>query len=396
LSLRRELLRTVLVQGCGAAAFLLAVVWVGVTLGPEAQGRFNRTKAEIEFVAALGMLGMPQALFFFVQQQRLSTRRAVHIALATAGLAALGALVYALPPLSSGQSLAVAPWFAAAAAACVLHGQLRSLVLAGDTARFNQVTAAPQILLLMWVIGWSASGGASGVMVAGFALAFGIAAWLALQMLRPLHADEPRRVALAELFGYGTAAWLTAALGSAAIVIVQRGVESVQGAAALGVFAMALTLAQVPLVPVNYAAPLLFRHWMRRAADAAAPLRPALALAVALGALSGVALLASMQWPDLGLGPRYAGLAPLLALLLMATAGEAALRLLAAAANAAGRPWRVTIAEALRCAALLVLLPVAPRDSLLPFGLTWLLATWAATLALADLAFGRSGRGSVQ
>ncbi|MDP3610585.1 MAG: hypothetical protein Q8R98_01905, partial [Rubrivivax sp.] len=67
MSLRKQLLLAFGVQGAGAASVLLATVWLGAVQGPEQQGVFNRTKAEIEFVAALTLLGLPQALFFFVQ-----------------------------------------------------------------------------------------------------------------------------------------------------------------------------------------------------------------------------------------------------------------------------------------------------------------------------------------
>ena len=123
MGLRRELFRTMFVQGSGAAALLLAVLCIGATLGPEAQGHFNRTKAEVEFVAALAMLGLPQALFYFVRQTRLPLPRAMGIGATVAAAGACVAWVYAA--LAHGPGWLAGPLFAAAVGSCVWHGQLR-------------------------------------------------------------------------------------------------------------------------------------------------------------------------------------------------------------------------------------------------------------------------------
>jgi hypothetical protein len=81
LSLRRQFLRSFALQGAGSASVLLATLWLGVCLGPEVQGGFSRTKAEIEFIAAVAMFGLPQSLFFHVNSGRQSGRVAQRWAL---------------------------------------------------------------------------------------------------------------------------------------------------------------------------------------------------------------------------------------------------------------------------------------------------------------------------
>lgn len=387
MTLRADLLRTVLIQALGAASLLLAVLWLGATLGPEAQGRFSRTKAEVELLGALAMFGLPQAMFYFVQRGELALRRAFRIAAIAAAAGGICALAYALlgPPQARG-ALAVA--FAVAAAGCVWHGELRALLLSlRSTAWFNGLTAMPQIVMLAVAVLWAARDGGEVALAAGFALAYVMPALLARRVLaRHAGAEEGAAAGTAAMIRFGAAAWLTATLGAAAVVLAQRSVESALGAAALGVFTMALSLAQVPLAPVNYAAPLLFRHWMNRE-QSPLPVGRMLLPATAIGGLATLAFVIDAWRADFGVGERYAGIGLLLPLLLLAAAGESLLRVLAAHANAAGAPWRVVIAEALRCTVLAVGgLCGGWQLGLAACGALWVAAAWVAALALGGCA----------
>ena len=96
MSLKRQLLVSFGLQGAGAAAVLLATLLLGAQLGPEVQGGFSRIKAEIEFVAAFAMFGLPQALFFYAKSGAMSGRTALRWALACALLALPVAAGYGL------------------------------------------------------------------------------------------------------------------------------------------------------------------------------------------------------------------------------------------------------------------------------------------------------------
>lgn len=390
MTLRADLLRTVLIQALGAAALLLAVLWLGAALGPEAQGRFSRTKAEIELLGALAMFGLPQAMFYFLQRGELALPRAFRVAAvagAAGGACALGYALLGPPQAPAGLALV----FTVAAACCVWHGELRALLLSlRSTAWFNGVTAMPQVAMLVLAVAWAALGGGEIGLTAGLALAYLAPALLARRVLASgagAGADVPvATVSTATMLRFGAAAWLTATLGAAAVVVAQRSVESALGAAALGVFTMALSLAQVPLAPVNYAAPLLFRHWMG-SERSALPIGRMLLPAAAIGGLAAVAGLLEAWHADFGAGARYAGIGLLLPLLLLAAAGESLLRVLAAHANAQGLPWRVVVAEGLRCAVLAVAaLAGGWRFGLAACGVIWVAAAWAAALALGGFA----------
>lgn len=398
MSLRRELGVSVALQGAGSAAVLLATLWLGARLGPEVQGGFNRTKAEVEFIAALAMFGLPQSLFFHVKAGRLSARDAQRWALGSALLALpLGAAYGLLRHADAG------PWalllFALAVAAFVVHGQLRVLALARlRTEWFNLLTALPQLLLLAGV-GLAIGGGAATAAPAFawlpvFALAYGAAALLAWQRLQGAPGEAPAAGAPAgwrELGHYGLAAWLSAVLATAAALAVQRWVEGRDGLAALGQFTLAMTLVQVPLTPVAYAAPLLFRRWMEQP-GAHASQRWAGALFAGLLGVAALVWLAAPWWPDLGLGTAYAGATRALALLLAGGAAEAASRVLTVQASASGLPWVGVRAEAARWSVLAAgwLLPLPP--GLLAPCAVWSVAAWAAALVFVLHARGSGAR----
>ena len=55
--------------------------------GRKCRAAFSRIKAEVEFVAAFAMFGLPQALFFYVKSGAMSGRTALRWALGCALLA---------------------------------------------------------------------------------------------------------------------------------------------------------------------------------------------------------------------------------------------------------------------------------------------------------------------
>ncbi len=386
MSLRRELLVSFGVQGAGAASVLLATVWLGASLGPEVQGGFSRAKSEIEFVAAFAMFGLPQALFFHVRSGGLNLRDAQRWVLRMAALALPIGVAYALLQHARAGGLALA-LLTAAVVAGAAYGPLRALLLVRErTEWFNVLTALPQWLVLAGVAvviaGAVQSASIEWTWYALFAIAYAGAATLAWHGLKAV-ADGPEvsRVGWRELGHYGLAAWLTAALSTAAMLASQRWVEAAEGRAVLGQFTLAMTLVQVPLTPVSYAAPLLLRRWIERPGGRAARRWAGILFALLLGVAAGVWLLAPLR-PDLGLGPAYTGATRALAVLLAGAAAEAASRLLTVQASARGRPWIAVRAEAARWGVLAAgwLLPLP--HGLLPWCAVWAAAAGAAALVI--------------
>jgi hypothetical protein len=322
---------------------------------------------------------LPQALFFFVKSGALSGRSALRWALACALLALPIGALYAAWHHETATALF---WMGGAVAAAVAHGQLRALLLVRErTVWFNLLTALPQLLLLIGVLLVIARGTVDAApWLVIFALAYVTAALIAAwRLLGATDAAAASAVTWRGIAHYGLAAWLTAALATAAILLAQRWVEAAQGRAALGLFTMAMTLVQVPLTPISYAAPLLLRRWMEQPGEAATR-RVALAV---FGVLLGVAALAwaaAAVWSDLGLGPSYAGATGALAVLLAGGAAEAASRVLTVQASASGQPWIAMRAEAARWAVLAIGWWALDRPALLPVCAVWAIGAWAAAL----------------
>lgn len=389
MKLCRQLLQTVLVQGVGAASALFAVLVLGSVLGPEPQGLFSRIKVEVEFCTALAMLGMPQALFYFVKTSRLDLRTALRWASCSPLLGAVVALGYALAigEYSDGTSLVL---LCAAVACCTWYGILRGLTLAHPTIlQFNITTALPQVLILVLALAlalWHENM-AADTLTACFALLFAVPAVVALRSLRLLARSPAPRLTpphMSAVLRYGTAAWLTVSLTAAGILLIQRGVESVLGEAALGIFTMALVLAQIPLTPVNYALPVLFRHWVQQGNDGL----PWRALGLCTGGLlltaAIVGSLSSMQ-SDLWLGTRYDGLATLLSVLLVGAAGETLLKVIAVDCHARATLWPPILAEGARCSVVITWWIFAPWKHPIEAGMTWTIAAWCAVAVLETL-----------
>ncbi len=392
MSLKHQLLVSFGVQGAGAASVLVATLWLGASLGPEVQGGFSRSKSEVEFFAAFAMFGLPQALFFHVKSGGLNGRAALRWVMWSAIVALPIGAGYALVQHRPAGALTLLLGLTVAAG--VAQGELRALLLVRErTGWFNAVTALPQVLVLAGV----------GVVIAAafvpspstwfivFALAFGVTALLAWRRLHAtLDAVGASPVGWRALSHYGLAAWLTAALSTAAILAMQRWVEAAEGRAALGQFTLAMTLVQVPLTPISYAAPLLFRRWMEWP-GAHASRRWSGSLFLMLLAIAALVAMLSTRWPDLGLGAAYAGATQALALLLVGGAAEAASRVLTVQASATGLPWVAVRAEAMRWSVLAVgwLAPLSP-------GLLPLCAVWSAAAIAAALVFAWYGRAAAR
>jgi hypothetical protein len=378
-SLKRQLAVSFGLQGAGAAAVLLATLLLGARLGPEVQGGFSRVKAEVEFVAAFAMFGLPQALFFYVKSGSMSAHTALRWAFGCALLALPLAASYALWHHTGEGALSIA-LLSLAVAAAVAHGQLRALLLVREpTTWFNVITALPQVLVLLGVLYIVAHGVVEAhVWFALFAFAFALAAAISWWRLRAAPRERvSTSVGWRALGHYGLAAWLTAALATAAILLVQRWVEAGHGSVALGRFTMAMTLVQVPLTPISYAAPLLLRRWMEQP-GAAASRRVAGAVFAALLIAAALVWIAASTWSDLGLGPAYAGTTRGLAVLLAGGAAEAASRVLTVQASASGLPWIAVRAEVARWAVLGLGWLALPAPALLPVCAVWAVGAWAA------------------
>lgn len=375
---------TLVLQGVGAMAVFGAVVLLGSQLGPEAQGLFSRIKSELEFIAALSMFGMPQAVFFFLSSRRMNRPAALKMG----ALLALVCVAISSAYLVVSRSADALYWvlFALASAAVVVHGVLRVIVLASFTTRlFNLVTALPQVMILLLVFFVVVGGSLAPWMVAAIFLAAfcgGSAfAWAALRTTAE-PAGEPAAGAASprQLLAFGAATWVVAALSTATAVFWLRHTEAALGLAAVGVFSMGLTLVQLVLTPINYAAPLLFKRWMG-SPDSSHAIR--WTLLAGLGVLCLIAPVLEIQgfFPVPEALTAYSGLRELRWPFAFSAVAEAMMRIAAVAANAAGTPWAPVLSELVRIVVLSLAVGFGAASNLVSVA-TW----WAAGAVLATIA----------
>ena len=384
---RSQLLWTLVIQGGGAAAVFGAVVLLGSTLGPQAQGLFSRAKTELEFITALSLLGMPQAVFFFVTSRRMSRASALRVTAMVGSLAAVASLLYV--GLTHSVDAVHLVMFAAASMAMVVHSMLRVLVLADASTRlFNTVTAVPQVALLLLVPVVVAAGSLAAWQVAAvFLVAFmfgSVFAWWRLSAHPAAAVDASASVTQSkDLVTYGAAAWSVALLNSAASVLWLRHIESTLGLAAVGIFAMGLVFVQVILTPINYAVPLLFKRWMQMPGAASAVARPALASGLATLLVIAPLLVIQGLLPMPASFRAYADLRDLKWTFGAVAVAEVVTRIAAVGANASGRPWAPAFAELIRLGVLAMAVSIGFAALLPSMAAAWACgATFAAFTVL--------------
>lgn len=360
------------------------MLWIGMKSGPEQQGQFNQLKSLIDLSIALAAMGIPQALYVYVQSNQMSFNRAWKTSLWIGPLGmATGAVVMLWSTQSSPALIAVVG--ATAVAGC-LHAQWRVLtLLSPQTIWFNLVTVAPQVLLLPIAAWIAASGHASQLgMSNGMLLAWAtgaVVAGLVLKRLpaRPLYKEA---VPIQKIFTHGLATGVTGFLSILTIVLMQKAAQQSFGDAGMGVISMAMLLTQIPMTPLNYALPLLLKN---RLTQLHTPqyysyfLMATTALMMIL--VCAVWLLGAVR-SDLWMGFAYSGIHLLLAIFLLAGSAEIVLRIMSVEAQATMRPWKSTLAEAVRVCTLLGLWLGSQSErnpqTLEMLATFWLIATIAA------------------
>lgn len=327
----------------------LAVFSLGAALGPVAQGSFSRFKAEAEFASAIGMLGLPQALFFYTKSGGLSTVRAAEIAKRAALVCAPFALAYGLYNrvwLGGAASIV----FAGAVTSMIWQGNLRGVVLAGSSVRqFNYVMALPQLLMLVYALAAIAASRVAMLHIGvAFTIAFGagilLGSWALTKRPESSKCLQVFSAGIAELSMYGLASGLTSVMATLATLIAIRTVQSRCGTAELGIYTFSAMLAQGVLMPLNYSMPLLFKRSMESRSRAPQWRVGLLVSLCFVGAGLLVYMVARKSPVALWMGA-YQRVPAVLWILLLGAGADAFQKILAVDANARGRPWLPVVAE---------------------------------------------------
>ncbi len=385
--LRNQLTLTLLIQSVGGCSTLLAALWIGTSLGPAQQGQFNQLKSLIDLGIALAAMGMPQALYIYVQSGRISVGQAWRISIAVGGMGLLTGATVTL--WGMGVNLTLLTIVGTTVVAGCLHAQWRALVLLSpQTMLFNLVTVTPQLLLLP-LAAWMVVSGQVSLLALSCAMFLvwvtaSISAGLVVAKL-PTQTGVRLAPPLRGLFAHGLSTGLTAVFAVLASVLLQKAAQQSTGNAGLGLISMALLLAQIPLTPLNYALPLLLKNRMTQVQTSKYQRKAVLISILLMVILAGVIWFLGNIRSDLWLGPAYFGLHVLLTMLLISNAAEVSLRLGGIEAQATLKPWKIAVAEAIRICTLTGLW-FATIDEKSVYTLPQLAAGWVMASIMAVLA----------
>ena len=366
---------------------------MGIAFGPALQGQFNQLKSLIDLAIALAAMGMPQALYIYVQSGRISMNQAWRISLGVGGLGlGTGAVVMLW---SMGANPALLALTGATVVAGCLHAQWRALVLLSpQTILFNLVTVTPQLLLLplaAWVVLFAKT--SLLALSSAMFLVWVTAAVSAGLVVAKLPTETSVRFApqLRALFAHGLSTGLTAVFAILATVLLQKAAQQSTGNTGLGLISMALLLAQIPLTPLNYALPLLLRNRLAQAKTSNHQHKAALISTLSMVMLAGVVWGLGHIRSDMWLGAAYSGLHVLLTMFLVAGAAEVALRFGSIEAQATLKPWKIAVAEGIRICTLTGLwfatLDEKSAHTLPQLAAGWLIASIMAVVALKVCTF---------
>jgi len=391
-----------LLQAVGSASTAVCTILLARTLGPAAQGAFSSFKADFDLLAGAGMLGLPQAIIYYLGKQKLSRRRVLRLSLwqtSLVGVVVTGLfLAVPLEPVVQQAGFDVVLLAAAAVAALVVHGNARALVLVdGSASLFAFVTVLPSLAVVATLAGaiwtlqphWSAS---VSLQISTFTIAYVPAAALAWMFAsaRPaaerVQSEEP----IKSLLIYGSTTFILATLQSAAQVgalqWIRRGLGDQAG---VGIFAAGTMIASTALLPVNYLGPLVFKSWI--AGSGALRWSQLHRWIGALGALTAAMLVAfALGYRPIVnavFGEQYTSHGAVLPLLLATAFPMGSRNLLHIYVFAGGRPWLAMPGELTRQVALVI--GAASSTQVLQVAVTWVIAeslgaivTWFMALSL--------------
>lgn len=384
MTLRRELRWTILIQGSGAIASLATVVLLGLLAGPAVQGDFSRLKSALELLMAIAMLGAPQALLYFLRIRKVAQQQITNIILATGLLGVACATLYAL--IQNQTSFLTLLLLAGATAAGTIHGVLRGAILASrPSGIFNAVTAIPQILLLpVALMAGSCTSHSDTSAALPFFLTWLCSMAIAIFFSRgvaPLQVANPVR--LPQLMNFSGASWLTTVLMSGAPALWLQYVNTTSGLIVTGHFAMGMIGVQIFLTPVNYATPLLFKHWAgnNNISPISYSLRYGAGAMMVIIACTGIFNILPAYLSTSEYAPLFdvAGYFAIIAVL------ESMIRISYVASISNGQPWHTVITELTRISCLACTFILFTTTKLKDFATAWIIACFC-TIAVSYLA----------
>ena len=378
----------VAIQAAGSLATLASVLLIARSRGAEIQGSFGLLKAEVDLLVAVLLVGMPQAIFYFLNRGSLDWREirrltAFHALFGVLAAVFVIAYRHGLGPSGLGQAGTLAAGLAVAA--LVGHGNLRGALLETRSSLvFSFITALPGMCLLVAVAVALQAGGIGNRSMTSItpilAISYGTACLLTVLVAHPSWSGSngPRRTpGVVALGRFGLATWIPAVAQNLSPVIALTWIDRRIGdPVGLGVFSAALMSLNLVLTPLAMLVPLLFKRWIdlderNRRRDLGRVLRPMALLCLGFAA---VVLIVEEPVVQRILGPDYVSRGNIFAMLALGIWPQTASRLFGVLFNAAGRPWLSIVGETARLTSLVVGLFVFQVADLMMLACIWVAA----------------------
>ncbi|NUU51460.1 oligosaccharide flippase family protein [Curtobacterium luteum] len=344
---------------------------LALALGVDGRGAVASATAPLFLAVALATFGVPASVTRTIARQPWLTsafvRRAAGV-LVLAGAAVTGALVACAPFFGGGDDTLVP--LVGTAAVTLVPTLLTTLLQAVASGRHRwrlvtverAITAGVRLgaLLALAVIG--ALDVPSAVVVLALAPVVGAVAYLGLLRVRPVERpDGATDARTREVVSFGARVWFGSVAGVLLTRLDQALITPLSGPAELGLYVVAVNVADLPLVISNAVRDVSF------AADAAeADDRRMLAasrISSALSLLVSAVLAATVSWwVPVVFGPEFAAALPACLVLLLATAvgGQGALAGVTLSARGAPgrRSWSLVVAASVNTTLVVLLVPV--------------------------------------
>lgn len=385
----------VAIQAAGSLATLASVLLVARQRGAEIQGSFGLVKAEIDLLVAVLLIGMPQAIFYFLNRGSLNwqeIRRLTAMHALIGGIAAVIIVAYrhGLGMTDILQTGVIAVGLAVAG--LVAYGNLRGALLETRSSLvFSLITALPGACLLVAVSVALPAGGMSSRSTASIAsvlaISYCIACLFTILLARPAWSGlsevrhSPGVLALGR---YGVATWVPAVAQNLSPVIALTWIDRQIGdPVGVGVFSVAVMSLNLVLTPLAMLVPLLFKRWVDmdepgRKRDLGRVLRPMAVLC--LGFVLVVVLFERPVVQEV-FGSDYVSRGGIFALLALGIWPQTATRLFGVLFSAAGRPWLSVVGELTRVTALVIGLFAFQVLDLMMLACVWIAAEFLSPMA---------------
>lgn len=376
-SLRRNpILTSTLGNAVAPLASLATAPILAASLQPEGRGIVAAATAPLLLAVALASLGLPGALTHWIARRPAVLRSAAVIAALTCTVVGAGTtvLLVALSPALAGGEPSLAALIGLAAVALVpnlLAGLLQAIAAGVHAWRLvtaERIVTQGSRLLVIAVLAATGSLTVEAAVIT-IALSPVLGALLYLGLLRRPTAESdstngtvPSRIRSRVLLSYGGRVWLGALSGIILSRIDQALLVPLAGAVALGVYAVAVNIADIPLIVANAVREVSFSTHSATTDHAALARAARLTTAVVLVVSAGLTAALPIVVPLL-FGAGYASAVPVAAVLLLGLVLGSPGSLAGVGLAAAGRPGLRSVALAIAAVCsivtLVLLAPVA-------------------------------------